>query len=278
MKKEKRVLSLYLILVFALSAPIEVAWIIMGEAGTFMGMVVMMVPAVVALVLKFIFYKKQKVLALGLGKPVYYLYAVLIPLGYIGLSYILYWLIIPGAFVRLDASVSAGIIILNMFITLLIGLVVDAPFTFGEELGWRGLMYPTMNKLWNRNKALVLSGLIWAVWHLPLLVSGVYMAGAPLLYQVPMFVLQVMALTVIVSWLRMKSGSVWPAVVWHGAHNTLDQAVFPHLTGGDNKMYFISETGMLTTLLAVLAAVALLVFGKFDKQAMAEQEQTPQTT
>ncbi|MDY3730085.1 MAG: hypothetical protein SO005_06685 [Candidatus Choladocola sp.] len=42
----------------------------------------------------------------------------------------------------------------------------------------------------------------------------------------------------------------------HAAHNNYDQSVFQVITAGDNKMYFISETGVLTILCAwVLAAI-----------------------
>jgi membrane protease YdiL (CAAX protease family) len=144
-------------------------------------------------------------------------------------------------------------------------ILTNSIFTFGEEAGWRGLMYPIMHKLWGKNRALIISGGIWAVWHLPLLVSGVYMAGAPILYQIPMFIIQILALTVVASWLRMKSNSIWPAVLWHTLHNFLDQTVFTSMTSGANRAYFVSETGLITTLFAVVSAILILVFEKFQK-------------
>jgi len=63
----------------------------------------------------------------------------------------------------------------------------------------------------------------------------------------------------------MKSGSVWPAVLWHIMHNFLDQLVFAAMTGGAGRAYFVSETGFITTLFAVLSAALILIFGKFGK-------------
>ena len=63
----------------------------------------------------------------------------------------------------------------------------------------------------------------------------------------------------------MKSGSVWPAVLWHSAHNFLDQQVFSQLTNSQNSAYFIGETGFITAGISVLFAVLILVFGKFDR-------------
>ena len=271
LKMKKRVLALYLIIVFVISAPIEAIWIHFGEAAASTAALLMLVPAIVAIILKLKFFRKQSMLGLGAGKPVYYLYAIVFPLAYIGLSYTIYWLFAPGAYVGtgvLIEVVSRVLSIQNLPVAVLavfsISILGNIPFTFGEEVGWRGLMYPIMQTLWGRNRALVISGGIWAVWHLPPLVGGVYMAGAPILYQIPMFVIQILALTVVVSWLRMRSNSVWPAVIWHALHNFLDQFVFRSMTSVENSSYFISETGFITTLCAVLLAVLILVFGKFE--------------
>jgi len=272
MKKEKRALALYLILVFVISAPIEAAWIINGQAGAGFGALLMLVPAIVAIALKLIFFRKQSLLGLGIGKPVYYLFAVIIPLAYIGLSYALYWLFVPGAFAGpgvLTAAISNSIHIRSLPAAIaavaVLSILMNIPFTFGEEAGWRGLMYPIMHRLWGRNAALVISGGVWAVWHLPLLIGGVYMPGAPLFYRIPMFIIQIISIAVVASWLRMKSNSVWPAVLWHAVHNFLDQAVFTAMTGGAYRAYFVSETGFITTLFAVLCAALIFVFGRFEK-------------
>lgn len=270
MKKEKRVLALYLILVFALSAPIEAIWIFYGEAASGIAPLLMFVPAIVALVLKLVFYRKQSLLGFCIGKPVYYLLAAIIPLAYIGLSYSLYWLFVPGTFAGTSVfvqSVSNTENVQNLPVVMVIGFSISALGSIltglGEEIGWRGLMYPLMYKLWGRNKALLVSGVIWAAWHLPVLIGGEYMSGANILYRVPMFIVEIIAVTVIVSWLRMKSNSIWPAAIWHGLHNFLDQIVFTSMTNSESSAYFVSETGIITVLFSVLFAVLILGFGKF---------------
>jgi len=273
MEKEKRTLTLFLVIVFAISIPIEILWIVFGEGGTGPAALLMLLPAVVAIVLKLVFFRKEPLLGLGLGKkPVYYLLALVIPLVYIGLSYSLYWLFAPEAFAGpglfID-EVSAAFKVQNpnvafIFVAIVVSILVNTPITLGEELGWRGLMYPIMHEMWGRNKALITSGLIWAGWHLPVLISGNYMPGASASYSVPMFIISILAYTVIISWFRMKSGSVWPAVLWHSAHNYLDQNVFSQMTNSQNSAYFIGETGFITAGVAVVFAVLILVFGKFD--------------
>ena len=113
----------------------------------------MLVPAIVAVILKLLFFRKQSILGLGIGKPLYYLYAVAVPLIYIGLSYLLYWLFVPAAFAGtgvLIEAISNAMNIQNASVAIIVGFAViiltNIPFSFGEEAGWRGLMYPIMNK------------------------------------------------------------------------------------------------------------------------------------
>jgi len=191
------------------------------------------------------------------------------------LGYAAYWLFVPGTYIGtgllLEAATGA-VPIQNLPVAVAIAfgstILVSMIGSLGEEVGWRGLMYPIMHRLWGRNRALITSGLIWAVWHMPLIIGGVYNTGAALWYAIPMFTVQILAMTVIVSWLRTKSGSVWPAAIWHTMQNFINQVVFRSMTTVDNSAYFIDETGFISTLSVVLFAVLILVFGKFDKKAV----------
>ena len=266
MEKEKRVLFLYLALVFVISAPLEVMWILGGETGANIAPLLMLVPAAVALVLKLVFFRKQKLLGFHAGRPIYYLYCVLIPLGYISLSYLLFWVLSPGTYVGpgilIEATSGQGMPAFMLYLLSVVGAILVA---FGEEIGWRGLMYPLMHRQWGRNRALVFSGLVWAMWHFPVLIWADYMSEAAVGYRIAMFTIEVVAITVVVSWLRMKSDSVWPAAIFHGLHNFFDQTIFTPMTGGANKAYFVSETGLVTVLFSLAAAALILAFGKFDK-------------
>jgi len=79
MDKHKRALIVFLTIIFVMSAPIEAVWLLNGEAGAGVAPLLMMVPLVAALAVKLKYYRKQRVLGLALGKPVYCFYAVVIP-------------------------------------------------------------------------------------------------------------------------------------------------------------------------------------------------------
>ena len=90
----------------------------------------------------------------------------------------------------------------------------------GEELGWRGYLLPRLADL-GRGRAGLISGLLWAVWHAPLIyIATAYHNGAGPLYMLP-FTVTIVAMSFVGNELRMSSGSSWPAVIFHGAHNGL---------------------------------------------------------
>ncbi|WP_217182780.1 type II CAAX endopeptidase family protein [Streptomyces sp. AC495_CC817] len=108
-----------------------------------------------------------------------------------------------------DQILAASIWIVPVF-------VMQSVFAIGEEFGWRGWL-ATRAASWGFWRLATVSGLVWIVWHLPVLaVIGdrpfwdivIYFAGmlpwAPLLLA-----------------LRWRSGSVWPAVLTHGAINSV---------------------------------------------------------
>jgi membrane protease YdiL (CAAX protease family) len=92
--------------------------------------------------------------------------------------------------------------------------VVLIPLAFCEEWGWRGFLLPRLLKLgiW---PAMLLSGVIWACWHLP----GYFGTHARTGF-VPFLIFCVLFGTVL-GWIRLKSQSVWPTTVAHAANNTI---------------------------------------------------------
>ena len=95
------------------------------------------------------------------------------------------------------------------------------------------------------------------------------MPGTPLWYQIPAFVLCIFPVGVMAGILSIKTGSVWPAAFLHAAHNDYDQMVFGVITVADNKMFFVSETGVLTIICAW--ALAIIMYRREKKRLAASQ-------
>lgn len=129
----------------------------------------------------------------------------------------------------------------------------------GEEIGWRGLLFPELKKLFTFNHATLITGAIWTLWHLPLILFADYITpGIPRWYGVIMFTLMVTGLNFAFSWLRNESGSFWPAAVLHASHNLFIRTVFTPLTLQNGiTPYIIDEFGVG---LALAGLVMALVF------------------
>jgi membrane protease YdiL (CAAX protease family) len=157
------------------------------------------------------------------------------------------------------------------FITV-VNLLPSVFFSLGEELGWRGFLVPELTKWMSIRNAGLLSGLIWSVWHLPgILGADYHTEGTPLAYQIVCFFIMVISGGVIFAWVRMKSGSVWPAVILHAVHNNVIQSFFDRITADTGyTRYFVGEFGLALPL--VMMVIAMILWKKLGEQESAKKE------
>lgn len=271
--KEKKSVIMFLIITFALSSIIYVIWIRGGEAATKSGIsaILMWCPAVAAFIVRGKYYKKEKLLGWNKCNFSFILISIAAPIVYLGLSYGIYWFVNKGSFTGDLYSLSSisssytnkldhrfAVTVITLIITIFASTIAAA----GEEIGWRGFLLPQMVKIWNVKIAVIVSGLIWAVWHMPIIIAGLYLPGTPLWYKLPMFVIEVIAITVIMAVLRLKSKSVWPAILLHASHNYFDQAIFGTLTKSINKAFYVGETGIITVIALILVAIGTVMIFK----------------
>ena len=108
--------------------------------------------------------------------------------------------------------------------SLLITLLIVGCF---EELGWRGFAQPRLQRSRTALTSALLIGVLWAIWHLPELVSDPTDQRPPL----PFFV-WVIALSVILAWLyNSTGGSVLIVALSHSAANTAGAFLLPAFDG-----------------------------------------------
>ena len=126
----------------------------------------------------------------------------------------------------------------------------------GEEIGWRGFM---LTRLIDADvpQPILVSAAIWGLWHLPLILAGSYAAGPSRVLSAALFLIGAIAFGTIIAWLRLDSGSIWPAIVLHGVWNTVIQGAFDSATTGPAALLWTGESGILTEL--VVIGVALIV-------------------
>jgi membrane protease YdiL (CAAX protease family) len=116
---------------------------------------------------------------------------------------------------QLLAQAPLQTIALVIVLTLPLQALVNLPFNFGEEWGWRGYLLPQLLPL-GQWPALLISGAIWGFWHAPLILMGFDYPQHHILGVVLITVFGVI-MGIILGWTRLATGSVWPAVLGHDA-------------------------------------------------------------
>jgi membrane protease YdiL (CAAX protease family) len=168
--------------------------------------------------------------------------------------------------------------ILISFVSIGTGLMLFLSIlAIGEEVGWRGFLFPELLKKTNFLTASIISGVVWGVWHFPLIIFApeVFDFGElPLYFALPMFTLIFIPVSAVLGWLRMRTGSVWPAVIAHGSHNALTLSFFNDLTSVDGAApYIAGEVGV--GLLAAWGIAAFMLVRRHPLAAAAAATPTP---
>jgi membrane protease YdiL (CAAX protease family) len=143
-----------------------------------------------------------------------------------------------------------------------IGMVQSMSTGLGEEIGWRGFLTPRLTAIGGFIVATLITGLIWSSWHVPMLVLSDYNGGGDQRFEIASFMIMVIAISGAFAWLRLKSGSLWPAATLHASHNLFIQGIFdPLTTRGANEITMVSEFGVVLAATAVVVCIPFWVMG-----------------
>ncbi len=207
----------------------------------------------------------------------------------------LYFLIFPGSFdpelTTLKGMVASSgkqgldvstLLIVQTLIFVVIGPVVNIIPTMGEELGWRGYLLPKLRIFLSDRTALIITGAIWGIWHLPVIVMGHNYGtgywGYPWLGILAMIVFCVV-LGIIEGYISIKLESVIPAAMIHSTVNA--GAALPSIfaKSGYNPLLGPAITGLIGGLpFSVLAVILLIKAGRkmtLGKNEAHRQEEGP---
>lgn len=102
--------------------------------------------------------------------------------------------------------------------SMLVVPFVNAIPALGEEIGWRGFLLPRLCRF-GQWPAAVLTGVAWGLWHAPLILLGYNYPGLVPAAALACMVVFCVLLSVLLSWLRLASGSIWPSAIAHGFIN-----------------------------------------------------------
>lgn len=237
---------------------------------------IMWCPGVAAILTQLIFQRSLRGLGWQAGRLKYWLWSYGLPVLYGGVVYGIVWLTGLGKLVpferayqvagQMSIGVRSQVIFLIIYILGMgtIGVVINMTAALGEELGWRGLLVPQLYQELSFTQTAILSGIIWAIWHSPVILFADYNnVGVSAWYGLACFAVMVIGMSFAFAWLRLKSGSLWTAVIFHASHNLFIQGIFTPMTGDTGPTpYVIDEFGVGLALAAIV--VAYLFWRKRD--------------
>ena len=200
------------------------------------------------------------------GQTRYQVLSYLIPVGYSTVIYsIAWWTGIAAvnplqsadaytAFFGLGPISRAFGIALHFLVVATVGVIENCATTLGEEIGWRGFLVPELARRYSFTATAVLSGAIWAAWHVPIIVFAGYNAGTGW-YGLAVVFANMIGLCFVLTWLRLKSGSLWTGVILHASSNHFIQHFFDPMTAYTGRAkYILGEFGIGFTLVVALLA------------------------
>ena len=222
-KKEALRVLIFTVLVFAMSLGIG-AYYIKNDLSSFL---LMLTPLTAAVITKLVTKDKPRdlndlLIVTNFGKAKkYYFYALaigIIPNLVTGIAFIA---IFGGEysfgeyFLSEDSKNAAAAIPLMLSESVFLIAIF-----LGEEYGWRAFLTPKLEKLMPGWAAMIVQGVIWGMWHKPVLDMGQNFGKSLPFYPYSNYALMCVgciAMGILLSWLTKKSGSIFPAALCHAA-------------------------------------------------------------
>jgi uncharacterized protein len=135
-----------------------------------------------------------------------------------------------------------------------VGLSIVSLLALFEEIGWRGWLLPRLADRIGARWAVVLTSLIWAIWHVPFQLSGIQhiegVSPATLAVSIPF---GIVVTGLILGWLWFRTESIWLVAIAHGASNNWGQYAFKYMQDSGRPDRDISALN--------IGCLALLVVG-----------------
>ncbi len=145
---------------------------------------------------------------------------------------------------------------------VILGPIMNFVTCFGEEWGWRGYLLPKMKNLLPTVPMLIITGIIWGLWHAPLTIIGHNYGlgywGFPFT-GIAMMCVFCIVLGVFLSYATLKTESCIPAILGHGAINGIAAIGIYFTADGGNPFVGPAPTGIIGLIPFILVAIPMVI-------------------
>ncbi len=175
-----------------------------------------------------------------------------------------------------ELPIPAGtLILIQTAEALLLAPLLNAIPSFGEEWGWRGYLVPKLDKLCGPFPTVLISGVIWGLWHAPVIALGHnYGLGYPSapLGGILMMCVFTTVIGVLMAYVTIRTKSCLPAVIAHGMLNGIASLGVFFTADGGNPFLGPLPTGIIgMSGFLALAAVLMILWLKNSRKAEEEK-------
>lgn len=167
---------------------------------------------------------------------------------------LVYFAVFPQHLVfALNPQVALQILMILTVLTLAISLS-----GLGEEVGWRGILYPYLKERYGRTKGRIIGGLIWAIWHFPVNMIGAGTLGERFLNLIPYYIMAI-SFGIILDIYYVRSKTIWLPAFGHGVIDAVAMITTVFTVSGVETFKFLGPgpTGLFSALIALVIAVWL---------------------
>ena len=153
----------------------------------------------------------------------------------------------------LNPQVALQILMIFTVLTLVVSLS-----GLGEEVGWRGILYPYLRERYGRTKGRIIGGFIWAIWHFPVNMIGAGTLGERFLNLIPYYIMAI-SFGIILDIYYVRSKTIWLPAFGHGVIDAVAMITTVFTVSGVETFKFLgpSPTGLFGALIALVIAVWL---------------------
>lgn len=154
-------------------------------------------------------------------------------------------------------KIPAGLLIAGQLFNVALGSIINMFPALGEEIGWRGWLVSRLEP-WGKTATVLVSGVVWGLWHAPLILLGYNYPGVPGWLGLLAMMGMTISFGALFAWLRLASGSVWPAALAHGSLNAAAGLFLVFAATPELNMLVVAPLGWTGWILPLILAAVLL--------------------
>lgn len=251
-----------------------------GLTSVLAGNTLMLYPAIAVFITRIVTKEGFRDAFLGFGKRnsgKYYAAAVIYPIVLPFVSgLILHLFIVKNGSLSDSMIANDGAMAVSSLMLSLVSGFAFAVHGFGEEFGWRAYLTPKLEELMPTPAAIVVTGVIWALWHGPLLAYGYNFGRDYDFFPYGGFAAMIVMCifwSAVLTWLTKRTNSVYPAALCHMLIDTVLSNIFlsfAHKADGTQFSYRTNEFWMLILsvfpMIIVCGSAAMILLCKKNKE------------